>query len=42
MGDCEIAPAGRFALHLFGHLHEARLETTRRGANPEAVRLCQG
>ncbi|AUB82394.1 tetratricopeptide repeat protein [Candidatus Thiodictyon syntrophicum] len=42
LGDSEIAPAGRFALHLFGHLHEARLETTRRGANPEAVRLWQG
>jgi tetratricopeptide (TPR) repeat protein len=41
-GDSEIAPAGRFALHLFGHMHEARLEAIRRGANPEAVRLCQG
>jgi len=42
LGDSEIAPAGRFAVHLFGHMHEARLETIRRGANPEAVRLCQG
>ncbi|MBV5273155.1 MAG: metallophosphoesterase, partial [Lamprocystis purpurea] len=42
LGDSEIAPAGRFALHLFGHMHPARLETIRRGANPEAVRLCQG
>ncbi len=43
-GDSAIAPApaGRFALHLFGHMHEARLEAIRRGANPEAVQLCQG
>ena len=42
LGDTEIAHAGRFALHLFGHMHEARSETVRRNANPEAVRLWQG
>jgi hypothetical protein len=42
LGDSEIAPAGRFALHLFGHMHETRIETTRRGADPLATRLYQG
>jgi len=41
-GASEIAPAGRFAVHLFGHMHEARLEYIRKGGNPDAVRLCQG
>jgi hypothetical protein len=40
-GDSEIAPPGRFALHLFGHMHENRLLTTRRGGSPNAARLLQ-
>jgi len=41
-GDSEIAPAGRFAAHLFGHMHETRIEYLRRGGNQDATRLCQG
>ncbi len=41
-GDSEIAPAGRFALHLFGHQHETGIASIRRGGNPNASRLFQG
>jgi len=41
-GDSEIVPAGRFAVHLFGHQHETRLTSTRRGGSPNASRLFQG
>src|SRR6185369_15247075 len=41
-GDSEIAPAGRFAAHLFGHQHETKITYTRRGGSRQAVRLCQG
>jgi predicted phosphodiesterase len=41
-GETEIAPAGRFALHLFGHMHEAKIETIRKIGNSKATWLCQG
>lgn len=41
-GESEIAPAGRFAAHLFGHQHETEITYIRRGGAREAVRLCQG
>jgi tetratricopeptide (TPR) repeat protein len=41
-GESEISPAGRFALHLFGHMHENKIVQTSIGGNPNAVRLCQG
>ena len=41
-GQSEIAPAGRFALHIFGHQHETQLFTTRRAGSGRAVRLLQG
>ncbi len=41
-GDSEIAPAGRFAVHLFGHRHETGIASIRRGGNPNASRLFQG
>ncbi|UUY09763.1 metallophosphoesterase [Pseudomonas sp. J452] len=41
-GDSEISPAGRFALHLFGHMHEHSLQYIRNGGSPHASRLCQG
>jgi len=41
-GDSEIAPAGRFAAHLFGHQHETKITYIRRGGSRHAVRLCQG
>lgn len=41
-GDSEIAPAGRFALHLFGHMHETGITYIRNGGNPDSIRLCQG
>jgi tetratricopeptide (TPR) repeat protein len=41
-GESEIAPAGRFAVHLFGHQHEAEITYIRRGGSRSAVRLCQG
>ena len=41
-GESEIAPAGRFAVHLFGHMHEAEISYIQKGGNPNAVRLCQG
>jgi tetratricopeptide (TPR) repeat protein len=41
-GESEIAPAGRFAAHLFGHQHETDITYIRRGGSRHAVRLCQG
>ncbi|MGH8551932.1 MAG: metallophosphoesterase, partial [Methylococcales bacterium] len=41
-GESEIAPAGRFAAHLFGHMHETEIAYIKRGGNPDAIRLCQG
>ena len=41
-GETEIAPAGRFAVHLFGHQHETDISYIRRGGSRQAVRLCQG
>ncbi len=41
-GDAEIAPAGRFALHLFGHMHETGLQTLAIGGNPALLRRWQG
>jgi tetratricopeptide (TPR) repeat protein len=41
-GESEIAPAGRFAAHLFGHQHETDITYVRRGGSRQAVRLCQG
>jgi hypothetical protein len=40
-GASEIAPAGRFALHLFGHMHETGLQTIHIGGNPLATRQFQ-
>jgi predicted phosphodiesterase len=41
-GDSEIAPPDRFAVHLFGHMHEHALTAIRRGGNPNTTRLAQG
>lgn len=41
-GESEIAPPGRFAAHLFGHMHETEIVHIRKGGNHEPVRLCQG
>jgi len=40
-GESEIAPAGRFAAHLFGHQHETEITYTHRGGSRNATRLCQ-
>lgn len=40
-GESEIAPPGRFAAHLFGHMHETALRFTGH-AGGEPVRHCQG
>ncbi|WP_439829248.1 metallophosphoesterase, partial [Aeromonas caviae] len=40
-GKCEISPAGRFVLHLFGHMHENALQYIRHGGGTDANRLCQ-
>ncbi len=42
LGDSEIAPAGRFAAHLFGHQHETDVTYLRRGGGRQALRRCQG
>ncbi|HYN76721.1 MAG TPA: metallophosphoesterase, partial [Lamprocystis sp. (in: g-proteobacteria)] len=41
-GETEIAPAGRFAAHLFGHMHETQIQHIRRGGSEKASRLLQG
>ncbi|WP_295426782.1 metallophosphoesterase [uncultured Thiodictyon sp.] len=41
-GETEIAPAGRFAAHLFGHMHETEIQHIRRGGSEKASRLLQG
>src|ERR1700722_7839732 len=38
-GEREIAPAGRFAAHLFGHMHQTKIVYLKTGAG-EAVRRC--
>lgn len=40
-GESEIAPAGRFAAHLFGHMHETSIQTIAMGGNPKAIRQWQ-
>lgn len=40
-GEVEIAPPGRFAAHLFGHMHENRLVDTRLGMSSKATRHLQ-
>lgn len=41
-GEAEIAPPGRFALHLFGHMHSTQVEYMRRGGGREPIRRLQG
>ncbi len=41
-GESEIAPAGRFAVQLFGHQHETKIIYIRRGGDSEATRLSRG
>ena len=41
-GESEIAPAGRFSIHLFGHQHETDITYIRRGGSRHATLLCQG
>jgi len=41
-GESEVAPAGRFAAHLFGHQHETKITYIRQGGSRNASRLCQG
>lgn len=41
-GESEVAPAGRFAVQLFGHQHELEMKYVRTGGGTNAVRLCQG
>lgn len=40
-GETEIAPAGRFAAHLFGHQHETAIRIERKGGSTKATRLFQ-
>jgi hypothetical protein len=40
-GETEIAPAGRFALHLFGHMHQTKIVYLSIGGGG-IVRRCQG
>lgn len=40
-GALEIAPARRFAIHLFGHQHESNIEYIHHGGGRDAVRQCQ-
>jgi len=40
--ETEIAPAGRFAAHLFGHMHETDIQHIRRGGSEKATRQLQG
>lgn len=41
-GKLEIAPAGQFAAHLFGHMHETKIQHSRLGGSDRAVRQLQG
>lgn len=41
-GKTEIAPPGRFALHLFGHMHSTDITYERRGGSTKATRRLQG
>lgn len=40
-GKIEITPPGRFAVHLFGHMHANDIECTQRGGSSKAARLLQ-
>jgi tetratricopeptide (TPR) repeat protein/predicted phosphodiesterase len=40
-GETEIAPPGRFAVHLFGHMHETRLDSVHKIGEGNATRLWQ-
>lgn len=40
-GFSEICPAGRFALHLYGHEHETDVSDLKRGKSTASLRLCQ-
>lgn len=41
-GESEIAPAGRFTAHLFGHQHETEITYLRKGGGSKPVLRCQG
>ncbi len=41
-GESEIAPAGRFAVQLYGHQHEHDINYVRKVGSNNSVRLCQG
>lgn len=41
-GESEIAPAGRFAVQLYGHQHEHDIKYVRQGGSTKAMRFCQG
>lgn len=41
-GEAEIAPAGRFAAHLFGHQHETKFTYLSRGGSLHVSCHCQG
>jgi hypothetical protein len=41
LGVSEIAPAGRFVAHLFGHMHETKISYLKVGGG-ETTRQCQG
>lgn len=42
LGENEIVPAGRFAVHLFGHMHETSIKYIRTGGSQYAMRELQG
>jgi tetratricopeptide (TPR) repeat protein/predicted phosphodiesterase len=41
LGLSEIAPPGRFAVHLYGHMHETSISYLKLGGG-DAIRRCQG
>jgi len=41
LGTAEIAPAGRFVAHLYGHMHETQISYLKVGGG-DALRRCQG
>jgi|GEM_PF-1483412 len=40
-GNSEIVPAGRFAVHLYGHEHETNVLNLKKGGSSNSTRLCQ-
>lgn len=42
LGEIEIAPAGRFAFHLFGHMHDPEVGYVKKGGAADAQWFCQG